>query len=161
MHSLKKGLFLPILFLIAIVALTGCARDNSLPMQSASKFLTEFFTYNKDGRYDKLEAVIQGIDSNGDNITDLPNEVLRAYDNYYSALSKLATVECVDTMKRNRYPLKFEEQGSFLFKDLKLSLQNAVYIFTVELTYDDGTVKDLSGEVVLNSDNVVEKIIIN
>ena len=77
------------------------------------------------------------------------------------ALSKLATVECVDTMKRNRYPLKFEEQGSFLFKDLKLSLQNAVYIFTVELTYDDGTVKELSGEVVLNSDNVVEKIIIN
>ena len=82
MHSLKKDLFLLILFLIAIVALTGCARDNSLPMQSASKFLTEFFTYNKDGRYDKLESVIQGVDSNGDNITDLPNEVLLAYGTF-------------------------------------------------------------------------------
>lgn len=161
MKHFKRGLFLSILLLAALVLFAGCNREEPEQLRSAKQFLTEFFTYNSNGRYEKLEADIGGADIGADDIAALPQEMLQAYDSYYSSLSKLATAECIENMKQNRYPVKYERQGSYSPVNINISPDNGAYSFTAELLYDNGTVENVNGTVTLNSENIVEKITVS
>lgn len=161
MKHFKRSLFLPILLLAALVLFAGCNKEEPEQLRSAKQFLTEFFTYNSNGRYEKLEADIGGADIGADDIAALPQEMLQAYDSYYSSLSKLATAECIENMKQNRYPVKYERKGSYSPVNIDISPDNGAYSFTAELLYDDGTVENVNGTVTLNSENIVEKITIS
>lgn len=157
----KRSLFLPILLLAALVLFAGCNREEPEQLRSAKQFLTEFFTYNSNGRYEKLEADIGGADIGADDIAALPQEMLQAYDSYYSLLSKLATAECIENMKQNRYPIKYEKQGRYSLLNIDIAPDNGAYSFTAELSYDGGAVEKVSGTVTLNSENIVEKITVS
>jgi len=78
------------------------------------RFLTSFFTLNRNGRYDILmekmenDDSIVDVDAGNEGIIPLPEAQLKAMETYYAEFEPYVTQECLETMQANRLPVQLE-----------------------------------------------------
>ncbi|MDO5016455.1 MAG: hypothetical protein Q4E09_05565 [Eubacteriales bacterium] len=126
------------------------ANNSGLAEADLKEFLTIFFTSDYEGRYTAFAA-------NQD------------ADTYYALLKDLITDECLDTLMRNREPLKYEkklteEESSVRFKNYEAEKSEADFwegTVALEETKADGSTEELTYKVQLSLSQVEGKTLIN
>lgn len=126
------------------------AGSSELAEADLEKFLTIFFTSDYEGRYRAFSA-----DQDA--------------DSYYAPLKELITDECLDTLMKNREPLKYEkklaeDESSVRFKNYHTEKSEADFwegTVTLEESKADGSTEELNYKLQLGLAQVEGKTLIN
>lgn len=126
------------------------AGSSELAEADLEKFLTIFFTSDYEGRYRAFSA-----DQDA--------------DSYYAPLKDLITDECLDTLMKNREPLKYEkklaeDESSVRFKNYHTEKSEADFwegTVTLEESKADGSTEELNYKLQLGLAQVEGKTLIN
>ncbi len=132
--------------------LTACLNNDSVLKEDVVKnFLHEFFSINSRGRYDKLMDITIASDSSSTTtggISELPVDILQAYEDYYLPFEDYASESCIAGMKASRLPVKYD--ALFAEYAAKVEVYKITLVSVNENSYDF--------EVFLKADQDLEEI---
>ncbi len=107
--------------------------------QTMNQFLTEFFQFNNQNRYEKNLEAVQGMD-------DL-EAMEAAIQEYYQPFLSIVTENCLDLMQANRMPFKYDAIAAS--QGITPQIQNIQYepvdetSYAFEITYKEGGISDI------------------
>ena len=171
---IEKSKVISLLFVLATVTLmSGCGKTENLQASSkeiAEQFLNEFFTSDFEGRCsDFLKNVNAELYQDIENMnTEEVNKYYdKCYDKYYDTFSDCTTQECIETMARNRIPLKYdriamEKDMQVKVSDISVELDKegyAEYEVLLESKKDDETIKGKAvGQITVQDEKSLKKV---
>ena len=110
-----------VLVLVICFFMMGCSTDESVEKTFTKEekenfvtdFLIEFFTFNNNDRYEVLIETVENdnttVVEEGVGIQPLSDVQEKALADYYTALSKYVTEDCLNTMQANRLPFQLDK----------------------------------------------------
>lgn len=145
-----------LLCLILCAALAGCASKTEVPDRTRSEavtaFLKEFFTFNKDGRWDVFDEAARSMqpEQSETGIAPLPEEVQAAFAEAYEPLHTMVTEELYSKLTANRLPSKYDKLVSEAgltaeIADMQTSYTPGGTTYEFEITYQSDEVTALVG----------------
>ena len=131
---------------------TGCLNADSGSKEDTVKdFLNEFFSINNQGRYDKLMEVTIASDSSSassDGVSELPEDIQKAYENYYLPFADTASDSCIDSMQASRLPIKYDA----------FFAEYAVNVQVDKVTLEKVNENSYNFEILLKADQDLEQV---
>ncbi len=152
---MKRNNFLfAITMTLMIISLlfTACLdSDASTKEDTVKDFLNEFFSINNQGRYDKLMEVTIASDSSSassDGVSELPEDIQKAYENYYLPFADTASDSCIDSMQASRLPIKYDA----------FFAEYAVNVQVDKVTLEKVNENSYNFEILLKADQDLEQV---
>lgn len=138
--------------MIISISFTACQnRDASSEEDTVKNFLNEFFSINNRGRYDKLmelTAISDSSYSSPNGVSELPEHIQKAYEDYYLPFADTASDSCIDNMQAGRLPIKYDA----------LFAEYAVNVEVDKITLESANENSYNFEVFLEADQDLEQI---
>lgn len=130
-------LIIPLILSLIFIS-TGCSAfsANKKAEEVTVAFLTEFFSINKNDRYRSFSESTEDIEKSKE-----------IYDDYYLPFNTLASQKCIETMKANRLPFKydglaFDNNLSASISNLKIELVRE-NVYSYEITFNSVEANEL------------------
>lgn len=154
------------MILATMILFVGCAKDEANPqIEVGEGFLEEFYSFNKDGRYDEFEAVLEDRTITQENVVSVMDE---AINQYYATMSEYSSEDAIKYITNNRLPMgveeSYKEDGKTLEVDsitLEVTEENKYnWIVTAKITDSnkEETIIEQKGQMIFNKDNKIESV---